>query len=80
MVGQSEVISRIFDPIREVADSDSTGIIMGETGTGKELIAHAIHHNSARRYGPLITMNSAVIPEGLLERELFGNDRGGGAR
>ncbi len=76
MVGQSEVIGRVFDLIRKVAGSDSTVLIMGETGTGKELIANAIHYNSARRDGPLITVNCGAIPEGLLESELFGHERG----
>jgi DNA-binding NtrC family response regulator len=76
MVGISEAISRVFDLIHKVADTDSTVLILGESGTGKELIAHAIHYNSPRRERPLIPVNCAAIPEGLLESELFGHERG----
>jgi DNA-binding NtrC family response regulator len=67
---------RVFEMIRMVSETDSTVVIEGETGTGKELVASAIHHQSLRRKGPLITINCAGVPETLLESELFGYERG----
>ena len=62
--------------IRHVADSATTVLILGETGTGKELVAKAIHANSPRRKGPLVKVNCAAIPETLIESELFGHEKG----
>jgi transcriptional regulator with PAS, ATPase and Fis domain len=67
---------RVFETIRVVADTDVTVVIEGETGTGKELVASAIHQQSRRRNGPFIAINCAGIPETLLESELFGCERG----
>ena len=76
IIGTSEAITEIFELIRKVADTDSTVLILGDSGTGKELIARAMHYNSHRRQGPLIPVNCAAIPEELLESELFGHERG----
>ncbi|MFH1654585.1 MAG: sigma-54 dependent transcriptional regulator [Pseudomonadota bacterium] len=76
IVGTSEPINSVFDMVERVAPTDSTILILGESGTGKELIAKAIHFNSLRRDAPLVIVNCAAIPEGLLESELFGHVRG----
>ncbi|HEV3332155.1 MAG TPA: sigma 54-interacting transcriptional regulator [Bryobacteraceae bacterium] len=76
VVGSSEAFRGVLDLVRIVAPTDSTVLIEGETGTGKEVIANAIHVHSKRRGGPLIKVNCAAIPEGLLESELFGHERG----
>jgi DNA-binding NtrC family response regulator len=67
---------RVFEIIRLVAPTDMTILVEGETGTGKELVANAIHYHSPRRDGPFITINCAGFPETLLESELFGHERG----
>jgi transcriptional regulator with PAS, ATPase and Fis domain len=67
---------RMFEMIRLVAPTDSTVVIEGETGSGKELVASAIHRESQRRSGPFVTINCGGVPESLLESELFGNERG----
>jgi hypothetical protein len=67
---------RIFDQIRMVAKWPTTVLIRGETGTGKELIANAIHYNSPRARGPYVRLNCASLPENLLESELFGHEKG----
>ena len=76
IVGSSQVLRGVLDQIRVVGPTDSTVLIEGETGTGKELIAHAIHANSSRRSRPFVKLNCAAIPLGLLESELFGHERG----
>jgi len=76
MVGSSSNFRGVLDQIRTVAPTDATVLIEGETGTGKELIAHAIHTLSRRRGRPLVKLNCAAIPLGLLESELFGHEKG----
>jgi formate hydrogenlyase transcriptional activator len=76
MVGSSTALRQVLDQIQTVAPTDSTVLIEGETGTGKELIAHAIHTQSNRRHRPLVKLNCAAIPLGLLESELFGHEKG----
>jgi formate hydrogenlyase transcriptional activator len=74
--GNSPALQRVLDMVRVVAPTDATVLINGETGTGKELIAEAIHKSSNRSHGPLVKLNCAAIPAGLLESELFGHERG----
>jgi formate hydrogenlyase transcriptional activator len=76
IVGSSTALRGVLDQIRTVAPADSTVLIEGETGTGKELIAHAIHMHSRRRSRPFVKLNCAAIPLGLLESELFGHEKG----
>ncbi|MDQ5984871.1 MAG: Nitrogen fixation protein VnfA [Syntrophus sp. SKADARSKE-3] len=76
IIGHSKGMQEVFGLISHVADSSTTVIINGETGTGKELIAKAIHMNSPRRNGPLIQVNCAAIPDTLIESELFGHEKG----
>ncbi len=76
IVGNSEALRRVLDMVRVVAPTDATVLINGETGTGKELIAEAIHKCSDRSNGPFVRLNCAAIPTGLLESELFGHERG----
>jgi len=76
IVGNSAALRRVLGMVRIVAPTDSTVLINGETGTGKELIAEAIHKCSERSKGPLVKVNCAAIPAGLLESELFGYERG----
>ena len=76
IIGDSVTLRRILEELQTVAPTDSTILILGETGTGKELIARAIHHLSARREGTLVKVNCAAIPTGLLESELFGHEKG----
>ncbi len=76
VVGSSTAFREVLDQIRTVAPTDSTVLIEGETGTGKELIAHAIHMLSKRRSRPFVKLNCAAIPLGLLESELFGHEKG----
>jgi len=76
IVGNSSALESVLDQVEQVAPTDSTVLIEGETGTGKELIAHAIH-NASQRFGrPFIKLNCAAIPLDLLESELFGHEKG----
>jgi DNA-binding NtrC family response regulator len=76
MLSKTVEMHRVFETIRMVSATDMTVVVEGETGTGKELVASAIHHQSPRRDGPFITINCAGFPETLLESELFGYERG----
>lgn len=76
IIGESEAIKKTFLLVEKVAASDSTVLILGESGTGKELIATTIHYQSRRSDGPLIKVNCAALPEGLIESELFGHEKG----
>lgn len=76
VVGESPSIQKVMEMVNTVAWTDSTVMILGESGTGKELIARAIHSRSSRRYFPIITINCGAYPEGLLESELFGHEKG----
>jgi formate hydrogenlyase transcriptional activator len=76
IVGASGALREVLDLVRTVAPTNSTAFIEGETGTGKELIARAIHEHSTRRDRPFVKLNCAAIPLGLLESELFGHERG----
>jgi len=75
-IGESAPVRELLATITQVADSDSTVLITGETGTGKEVAAHRIHELSGRRDGPFIAVNCAAMPEQLLESELFGHVKG----
>ena len=75
-IGGSSAVAGILAEVRKVADTRSTVLLLGETGTGKELFARVIHHNSSRRDMPFIPINCSAIPENLLETELFGHVRG----
>jgi len=75
-IGASEEVANLKKLARRVASSDSTVLVRGESGTGKDLIAKAIHHHSARCGGPFVTINCAALPEQLLESELFGHKKG----
>jgi transcriptional regulator with GAF, ATPase, and Fis domain len=66
----------VYEMIGQVATSDATVLILGESGTGKELIAQALHYGSRRADGPFVRVNCAALPEGLVESELFGHERG----
>ncbi len=76
IIGKSAALHRVLKPVETVAPTDSTVLIYGETGTGKELIARAIHDLSPRRSKPFVKLNCAAIPTGLLESELFGHEKG----
>jgi DNA-binding NtrC family response regulator len=76
IVGEHGSIREISQQIQKVAATDSTVLLLGESGTGKELFARAVHHLSPRREQPFVALNCAAIPEGLVENELFGHERG----
>src|SRR6202162_336975 len=76
IIGNSAALRRVLEMVRIVGPADATVLITGETGTGKELIAEAIHKCSNRSNGPFVKVNCAAIPAGLLESELFGHERG----
>ncbi|HET6422275.1 MAG TPA: sigma 54-interacting transcriptional regulator [Planctomycetaceae bacterium] len=76
LVGESSAITRLRDRLSRIAPTGATVLIRGESGVGKELVARAIHMNSARRSGPFVTMNCAALSESLLESELFGHEKG----
>jgi len=76
IIGNSSRMQEVFDMIHRVADSNATVLLRGESGTGKTLVAQALHANSSRREGPFVVVNCAALPETLLESELFGHERG----
>jgi two-component system response regulator PilR (NtrC family) len=76
IVGKSPAMKRVFDTINTVAGTDSTVLVTGKSGTGKELVARSIHYNSTRRERPFVAVNCGAIPETLIESELFGHKRG----
>jgi len=76
IIGQSDRMQEVFEAVYRVAPSKATVLLCGESGTGKELIAKAIHYMSLRNKGPFVKFNCASIPEGLLESELFGHEKG----
>jgi two-component system response regulator AtoC len=76
LIGNSKKMREVFALINQAAQSDITVLIQGDTGTGKELIAKAIHYNGTRKNGPFVAVNCAAIPETLIESELFGHEKG----
>ena len=76
IIGKSPALQHVIDQMRLVARTDVSVLIQGESGVGKELVAHAIHEMSGRRHGPMIIVNCGAIPEGILESELFGTEKG----
>ncbi len=76
MIGTSNAMQKVFHLVEQVAQSNATVMIRGESGTGKDLVAHAIHYNSLRNSKPFIKINCTALPESLLESELFGHERG----
>ena len=76
LIGHSEAMHSVYQTVRRVANSDTSVLLLGETGTGKELIATAIHRLSARNGGPFVRVNCGALSESLLESELFGHVRG----
>jgi len=76
LVGESDAIRKVFQLVQRVAPTDATVLVLGENGTGKELVANAIHLASRRRDGPFVPINCGAIPENLIESELFGHERG----
>lgn len=76
IIGESKAMHEVYDIIGRVADADTTVLLRGESGVGKELVAHAIHYNSQRSANPFIRINCAALPENLIESELFGHEKG----
>ncbi len=76
IVGNSEAIRSVLVKVEQVAPTDATVLILGETGTGKELVSRAVHHASSRKDRPLLKLNCATLPSNLIESELFGHERG----
>jgi DNA-binding NtrC family response regulator len=76
IIGQSKLMKDVFAKIQKAAPVDSTVLVLGETGTGKELVAQALHYNSPRKKGPFVAVNAAAVPATLVESELFGHVRG----
>jgi two-component system response regulator AtoC len=76
VVGRSARMRAVFDFVRVIADSDSSVLVTGETGTGKEMVANLIHSSSARRHKPFVAVSCAILSETLIESELFGHERG----
>ena len=76
IIGGNTGLRNVMEMVRQVAPLNNTVLILGETGTGKELIANAIHFSSPRRNGPFITVNCGALPENLIDSELFGHERG----
>ena len=76
IVGNSSRMQEVFDMVHKVADSNATVLLRGESGTGKTMVARALHNNSSRRDEPFITVNCSALPETLLESELFGHEKG----
>jgi transcriptional regulator with PAS, ATPase and Fis domain len=76
ILGRSKAMQSVFDQVRAVAESDASVFLLGPSGSGKELVARAIHFNSGRKLGPFVAVNCAAIPEALLESELFGHETG----
>jgi DNA-binding NtrC family response regulator len=76
IIGRSKAMQAVFEQIRAVADTDAPVLLLGDSGSGKELVSRAIHWHSGRREGPFVAVNCAAIPETLLESELFGHEKG----
>ncbi len=76
VVGRSARMRAVFDFVRVIADSDSSVLVTGETGTGKEMVANLIHQSSSRRHKPFVAVSCAILSETLIESELFGHERG----
>jgi len=76
IVGSSPAMQKVYTLVQRVVDTDATVLVLGETGTGKELVARALHYNSVRREGPFIALHCAAIPSELLESEMFGHEKG----
>ena len=76
IIGNSSRMQEVFEMVHRVAESNATVLLRGESGTGKTLVAKALHHNSVRSQGPFIVVNCSALPETLLESELFGHERG----
>jgi transcriptional regulator with GAF, ATPase, and Fis domain len=76
IIGESKGMKDIFSLVKQIADSKTTVLIVGESGTGQELVSRAIHFNSNRKNSPFVTINSAAIPDTLIESELFGYEKG----